>query len=126
MFEQIKDPFSSLRFEYEKMKGRKWLRIDAEGKLSGIPSRAMAGLNLFNVKIFDKNMGLSGVCTFGIYVKNPAGGNGSVFLDFPTDVQTAKTKDDPEIVTIRGARFGSKTCAYFKNYCGKSKKVFFD
>ena len=100
LFKKIRDPFSSLRFEYTKTQGQSWLKVNPEGTLSGIPNATMSGLQLFTIKIFDKKMGLYGMCTAGIFVKNPHKPNPSVFLDFPRDVKTAQTKDDPEIVKI--------------------------
>ncbi|MCK4999693.1 MAG: hypothetical protein KAS23_09165, partial [Anaerohalosphaera sp.] len=96
---RIKDPFSSIGFNFQKISGPAWLTVSSNGLLSGRPAIGDSGQNLIEIEVYSNNMGLSGIFTIGIYVAAP-GNNAPVFLDHPTEVQTVATADDPVLLTF--------------------------
>ena len=58
--------------QFEKISGPAWLVVDADGRLSGIPSVADAGDNVFRIQVTDA-IGLSDALTVTIPVNPPTG-----------------------------------------------------
>ncbi|MCP5543085.1 MAG: hypothetical protein H7A49_04175 [Akkermansiaceae bacterium] len=96
----IADPFSSVPFQFAKAGGPAWLAVNNDGSLSGNPSAAEVGQNLFSIIATDEESGLVGTFTVGLLVKS-GGNNAPVFSGNPAEVRIAAATLPVSVLPIR-------------------------
>lgn len=97
----IRDPFSTLKFTYQKVSGPSWISVSSAGTLSGTPAAGNAGQNTLIVQATDPNAGLSGQFTVGVYVKATGGANNRpVFQYVAPEKMTVSTTDDANLIHL--------------------------
>ena len=96
---QIRDPFSSVAFSFQKVSGPAWVSVSAAGNLTGTPAVADEGQNTLIVRATDSASGISGEFTVGVYVRKAGGAaNAPAFQDVLATTMTTATVDDPKLI----------------------------
>lgn len=97
----IRDPFSTLKFTYQKVSGPSWITVSSAGALSGTPAAGNAGQNTLTVQATDPNAGLSGQFTVGVYVKASGGANNRPAFQYVAPAKmTVSTTDDANLIHL--------------------------
>ncbi|MBX7209530.1 MAG: putative Ig domain-containing protein [Verrucomicrobiaceae bacterium] len=98
---QIRDPFSTVPFTFQKVSGPSWIAVSSAGALSGTPSVSNEGQNTLIVRATDVNASLSGEFTVGVYVRKAAAApNAPAFQQVVAQKMTVATVDDVRLIRL--------------------------